>query len=109
VLPAHLQQGESFETILRIADDPHEAEAAGLAMMATDMTGGSHILAISCNESGLDVQRLEGERSYIIDLSIPHSSIICGDNALRFTLESANPDILCEIRIDDVEVIVSYD
>jgi hypothetical protein len=42
-------------------------------------------------------------------LSIPSSSILCGDNALKLTLESANPDVLSEIRIDDVEVIVTYD
>ena len=114
VLPTLLQQGESVETILRIADDPCEAEATGLEMeatlrlMVTDMTGGSHLLAVSWNGSDLETQPLEGERSYTIDLSIPSSSIICGDNTLKLTVASANPGVLSEIRIDDVEVLVTY-
>ena len=99
----------------RSAADPRDREAAGLKMdatlrlMATDMTGGSHVLAIAWNGSGLGAQTLEGERSYIIDWPIPSAAITCGDNALRLSVESADPDVFSEIRIDDVEVIVTYD
>ena len=115
VLPADLPQGESLETMLRIADDPREAEAAGLKMdailrlMVTDMTGGSHVLTIAWKGNGLGAQTLEGERSYCVDWPIPSTAITCGDNALTLSVESADPDVLSEIRIDDVEVIISYD
>ena len=114
-LPADLEQGESIETMLRIADDPREAEAAGLKMNATlrlkvtDMTGGSHALAITLNGSGLGTQALKGERSYTIDCPIPSAVIRCGDNALMLSVEPADPHILSEIRIDDVEMIITYD
>jgi len=115
VLPSIVQQGESITTMLRIADDPREAAAAGLHMnatlrlMATDMTGGSHVLAMDWNGNGLGVQTLAGERSYTIDWPIPSAVIKCGDNALTLSVEAADPDVVSEIRIDDVEVIVNYD
>ena len=110
-----MQQGESITTMLRIADDPREAVAAGLNMnatlrlMATDMTGGSHVLAMAWNGSELGVQTLAGERSYTIDWPIPSAVIKCGDNVLTLSVEAADPDVVSEIRIDDVEVIVNYD
>ena len=61
------------------------------------------------NGSGLGVQTLAGERSYTIDWPIPSAVIKCGDNALTLSVEAADPDVVSEIRIDDVEVIVNYD
>ena len=115
VLPSIVQQGESVETMLRIADDPREAEAAGLKMnailrlMATDMTGGAHVLTIVWNGNGLGVETLAGERSYTIDWPIPSEAIRCGDNVLKLSIEAADPNIVSEIRIDDVEMIVNYE
>ena len=114
VLPTHLQQGESVETVLRIADDPTEAEEAGLQMRVTlrlilaDMTGGSHILNVSLNDTALPEQRLKGQSHAHLDLAVPNSSVKCGDNTLELSLASEDPNVLSEIRIDDVEVFISY-
>jgi hypothetical protein len=114
VLPTHLQQGESVETVLRIADDPTEAEEAGLQMRVTlrlilaDITGGSHILNVSLNDTALPEQRLKGQSHAHLDLAVPNSSVKCGDNTLELSLASEDPNVLSEIRIDDVEVFISY-
>jgi len=114
VIPTHLQQGESVETILHIADDPAEARSADkrlfltLRLMLTDMTGGSHILTVRWNEYEPPPQTLEGETSYQVDLELPSSHLICGDNAMKISLESGDPSVLSELRIDDVEVISKY-
>ena len=76
--------------------------------MLTDMTGGSHILTVRWNEYEPPPQTLEGESSYRVDIELPSSHLICGDNAMKISLESGDPSVLSELRIDDVEVISKY-
>ncbi len=114
VLPALLQQGQSVETVLRIADDPTDAEEAGqrltatLRLILTDMTGGSHVLTLVWNGSALPAQTLIEDITYQLDLDLSPDHIICGDNVLELSLDSGDPEVLSEIRIDDAQVIVSY-
>ena len=92
-----------------------DAEAAGkrltpsLRLLLTDLTGGTHALSVEWNGDDLPLQTVSGETSYQLDLDLPTDQIICGDNLLKLSLDSGDPGVLSEARIDDVQVLVAYE
>ena len=113
-LPTRLEEDKDATVHFRIADEPREVHDRNLTLKIAlrifleDLTGGDHLVEISLNGNLVLTRTLSNQVSYCLELPVDVSVLKCGENILKLSLKRQNPNVISELRLNDMQVLVKY-